>query len=73
MNLIESSVADTGCLSRILIFSIPDPGSNSNKKEEGRKKFVVLPLFEAINLTKFEVILLLNRLRKKFESTDIKI
>jgi hypothetical protein len=38
---------------------IPDLGSN-NKKRRG-KKFVVLPVFVAINFTKFKIISLLNR------------
>jgi hypothetical protein len=51
------SVADPGCLSRILdldIFSIPDPGSNNSKKKKRKNKLFVLPFFVAINITKLE-------------------
>ncbi len=33
----QSSVADPGCLSRILIFCSSDPGSNNNKKYDEKK------------------------------------
>ncbi len=64
------SVADPGCLSRILIFThsgsrIQDPGSkNSNKREGVKKKFVIL-LFVATNFTKLKIILFLKCGRKK--------
>jgi hypothetical protein len=32
---------------------IPNPGSNSDKKEKGGQ-LVIVPFFEAINLTKFK-------------------
>jgi hypothetical protein len=41
-----ASVADPGCLSRILdldIFFIPDPKSNDSKKKKRKNKLVVLP------------------------------
>jgi hypothetical protein len=43
--------------SRILIFThpgsrIPDLGSKNSYKERGKKKFVVIPYFIAIDLTK---------------------
>jgi hypothetical protein len=50
----NSSVADPGCLSRILIFfpsRISYPGNN-NKKEEKAKKLGVFPFFVALNFTK---------------------
>jgi hypothetical protein len=45
-----ASIADPGCLSRILIFvhpgsRIPDPSSKTATKERSEKKFVVLPFF----------------------------
>ncbi len=64
------SVANPGCLSRILILPIPDlggsrisadPGSQildpkTATKERGEKKFVVIPFFVAANFTKFKII-----------------
>jgi hypothetical protein len=57
------TVADPGCLSRILIFiypgsRIPDPTTKTTK-EEG-KIFVVLTFCLATNFTKFKIILFLN-------------
>jgi hypothetical protein len=57
------SVADPGCLSRILIFThpgsrIPDP-KNSNKRE-GSNKFFVMPFYVATNFTKLKMILVLK-------------
>jgi hypothetical protein len=49
---ILSSVADPGCLSRILIFYsswIPDPKTST--KERGEKKFDVIPFFVGTNFT----------------------
>jgi hypothetical protein len=62
------SVADPGCLSRILDpdfypFRIPDP--KTARKERG-KKINFKPFFVATNLTKFKIILLLKCCRKKF-------
>ncbi len=58
--------------SRIQIFiypasPIPDLGSNKNKKEEGEKKvvFIPVPVFTAINSTKFKIILLLKNLSQQ--------
>jgi hypothetical protein len=50
-----TSVADPGCLSRILIFThpgsrIPDPKAAT--KERGEKEIVVMPFFVATNFTK---------------------
>jgi hypothetical protein len=56
-----TSVADPGCLSRILIFypsRIPDPKTAS--KERGEKKFVVIPFIVATNFTKLKIILSLT-------------
>ncbi len=58
--IVLSSVADLGCLSQILIYihlgsQIPDLGSKNTNKREGRKKFVVLPLFVATNIKKFKL------------------
>jgi hypothetical protein len=54
------SVADSGCLSRILVFSHPgsrNPGSQisdpTTATKKRRKKFVVLRVFVAIKLAKF--------------------
>jgi hypothetical protein len=57
------SVADPGCLSRILIFTHPgswilDPKTAT--KERGEKKLVVIPFFVAINSTKLKFILFLK-------------
>ncbi len=62
----SSSVADPGCLSRILILPIPDPGSKISYTREEWKKFVVIPFFVATNFTKFKITLFLNWWRKKF-------
>jgi hypothetical protein len=57
-----SSVADPGCLSRILIFvhpgsRIPNPGSKNSNKREGWKKYYLFYLFfVATNITKFKII-----------------
>ncbi len=63
------SVADPGCLSRILIFThpgsrIPDPKTST--KERGEKKFVVITFYVAMNFTKLHIILVLMCWRKKF-------
>jgi hypothetical protein len=69
----KCSVADPGCLSRILIFTHPgsqisDPGSripdpkNSNKSE---KKFVVIPFFCSHKFHKIENYLIFEMLKKK--------
>jgi hypothetical protein len=50
-----TSVADPGCLSRILNFThprIPDPKTAT--KERGEKKFVVIPFFEVPNFSKLK-------------------
>jgi hypothetical protein len=62
------SVADPGCLSRILIFThsgsrIPDP---KHQQKRGGKKLVVKPFFLATNFTKLIIILLFKCWRKKF-------
>jgi hypothetical protein len=55
---VKISVADTGCLSRILIFTHPesrisDLGSRIQKQEEKRGvNFFVIPFFVATNFTK---------------------
>ncbi len=42
----NNSVANTGCLSQMLILlSISDPGSNKSNKRGGVKKLVVLSFF----------------------------
>jgi hypothetical protein len=53
-----NSVADPGCLSRILIFTHPgsrisDPGSRIQKQKQKRgvKKIVVIPFFVATTFT----------------------
>jgi hypothetical protein len=64
----RTSVADPGCLSRILIFThpgsrIPDPGSRIQKQQQKRgseKKLVVILFFVATNFTKFNIILFLK-------------
>jgi hypothetical protein len=57
-----TSVADPGCLSRILIFVhpgswIPDPKTATKERDE--KKFVVLPFSVATKIT-LKIILILN-------------
>ncbi len=64
------SVADPGCLSRILIFTHPgsqisDPGSKHSKKREGWKK-ILSYFFVVTNFTKLNIILCLKCWRKKF-------
>jgi hypothetical protein len=54
-----NSVADSVCLSRILIFVHPgypisDPKTATKEKDE--KKFVVLTFFVATNITKLKII-----------------
>jgi hypothetical protein len=56
---IIKSVADLRCSSQTLIFSIPDPGSNNNKKKRG--KIVVLPYLIGKYFTKLEIISFFNR------------
>ncbi len=70
------SVADLGCLSRILIFThpgsrIPDPGSRISDpktatKERGKIFFFVIPFYGATNFTKLKIILVFKCWRKKF-------
>ncbi len=60
------SVADPGCLSRILIFTHPgsrisDPGSKNSNKRQVWKKSVVIPFYVATNFTKLKIILVLKR------------
>jgi hypothetical protein len=64
---LKCSVADPGCLSRILIFThpgsrIPDPKTAT--KERGEKKFLVIPFYVATNFTKLKIILALRCRRK---------
>ncbi len=59
---IGGSVADPGCLSRILIFThpgsrIPDP--KTAIKDRGEKNLFVKPFFVATNFTKLNIILFL--------------
>jgi hypothetical protein len=68
--LLELSVADPGCLSRILIFThpgsrIPDLGSRIPDpkiatKERGEKKFDVISFYVATNFAKLYIILILK-------------
>jgi hypothetical protein len=58
-----ASVADPGCLSRILIFTppgsrIPDPKTAT--KERGEKKLVFIPFYVDTNFTKLKIILVLK-------------
>jgi hypothetical protein len=71
-SMYEFSVADPGCLSRILIFThpgsrIPDPKTAA--KEGGEKNFVVITFYVATNFTKLQIILVLmdlgSGIRKK--------
>jgi hypothetical protein len=62
------SVADTGCLSRILIFTHPgsqisDPKTGT--KERGRKKFVVIPFFCSHKFHKIVNYFIFEMLKKK--------
>jgi hypothetical protein len=68
LQYISNSVADLGCLSRILIFThpgsrIPDPKTAT--KERGEKKFVVITFYVVINFTKLQIILVFEVLKKK--------
>jgi hypothetical protein len=51
------SVADPGCLSRILIFT--HPGSPKTATKERGEKIVVTPFYVATNFTKLHIILVL--------------
>jgi hypothetical protein len=56
-----SSVADPGCLSRILIFTHPGSGIQRQQQKRGVKKtFVVIPFYVATNFTKLKIILVLK-------------
>ncbi len=58
--IIMSSVADPGCLSRILIFTHPGSRISDPKtaiKDRGEKYFFVKPFFVATNFTKLTIIL----------------
>jgi hypothetical protein len=67
-SIVDRSVADPGCLSRILIFThpgsrIPDLGSRIQKQQQKRvvkKKFDVIPFYVATNFTKLYIILILK-------------
>jgi hypothetical protein len=68
-NVLKTSVADPGCLSRIpdpdfYPFRIPDPKTAT--RERGEKKFVVKRFFVATNFTKLKIILFFKCQRKKF-------
>jgi hypothetical protein len=77
--LTATSVADPGCLSRILIFTYPGsrfsdlgsqiPDPKTATKEKSEKKFVVIPFFVATNFTRLKIIMFLNCCRKKFGPT----
>ncbi len=61
--IVACSVADPGCLSRILFFThpgfrIPDPKTAT--KERGEKKIVVITFYLATNFTKLQIILVLK-------------
>jgi hypothetical protein len=63
LNLDKSSVADPGCLSRILIFTHPGSRISDPKtatKERVEKKFVVITFNVATNFTKLKIILVLK-------------
>jgi hypothetical protein len=49
-----TSVADPGCLSRILILPIPDPGSKNSNKREGSKKICYHTFFCSHKFHKIE-------------------
>jgi hypothetical protein len=59
------SVADPGCLSRIMDsgskFFIPDPGSKKSNRRKRKEKDFLFYLFVATNITKLKIILFLNR------------
>jgi hypothetical protein len=58
-----TSVADPGCLSRILIFTHSESRISDQKtvtKERVDKKLVVIPFFGATNFTKLKIILFLK-------------
>jgi hypothetical protein len=64
----RSSVADPGCLSRILIFypsRIPDPKTVTKERDE-KKTFLSYLFFVATNFTKLKIILFLKCRRQKF-------
>jgi hypothetical protein len=57
-DLIGTSIADPGCLSRILIFF--HRGSNNNNKERG-EQFLVLTFCVAINFNKWKIIFIFEQ------------
>ncbi len=52
--IVTSSVADPGCLSRILIFIPPESRIQQQHQKRRGEKFVVLPFFVATNITKLK-------------------
>jgi hypothetical protein len=54
------SVADPGCLSRILIFTHPGSRIQKQQQKRGEKKLVVIPFYVATNFTKLNIILVLK-------------
>jgi hypothetical protein len=69
----KCSVADPGCLSRILIFTFPGSRIQKQKQKRGVKKFVVIPFFVATNFTKLKIILFLKLFNQKFVTELSKI
>jgi hypothetical protein len=70
-----SSVAHPGCLSLILVLSIPDFGSwiqQHNQKRRWGGKFFVLPFFVATNIIKFVNNFIFEQVKKIFLSQDTK-
>jgi hypothetical protein len=74
-----TSVADPGCLSRILILSIPDPGSRiririqQQQQNRREKKIVKLPFLCATNFKEFKIIQFLNRHTETFSQITNKL
>ncbi len=74
INELGGSVADPGCLSRILNFVIPDSGSRipdpkTAAKERGKKNFFALPLFVATKITKLKITFTSELVKKKIWPT----
>jgi hypothetical protein len=70
------SVADPGCLSRILIFIHPRSWISDPKittKERDEKKFVAIPFCVATNFKKLKIILFLKCRRKKIWASFLRI
>ncbi len=68
-----ASVADPGCLSRIVFFIDSWSRIQQQQQNRRRKKISCHSLFVATNFTKFKIILFLNKYRNFFWQIDIEL